>query len=389
MFSKTTICILCLGVLTTCRPIQPKLSERESLLKKTVAYLWKQQQPDGSWKSETHGLVKTGQLYTAFILWTLMDVPAKIHPLPSEKVQKALDFIRKNLRKGVLGVADEYVLEYPNYATAYGLRVLVKNGDKKDKGLIQQMITYLVKQQFDEDRHIDSLHVAYGGWGFGETRLAEGEVGHVDVSHTRRILQALQVTGYSNPATYQKARRFLQILQKHPSNTLQQPVVNMEDTLKKVFYDGGFYYSSVVPAANKAKQAPATQTHQAYFRSYATATCDGLLSLWVIEKNKQNPAIQSAYQWLLKHPNLDSPEGIPTNDPDQWHTVMFYYHLMVRAEVYKIFQTKGDWKAKIFQLLKTKQHPNGSFANPLGARNKEDDPLLASAFVVVALVATL
>ena len=41
------------------------------------------------------------------------------------------------------------------------------------------------------------------------------------------------------------------------------------------------------------------------------------------------------------------------------------------------------------RALVGKQHDDGSFANPYGAANKENDPLLATAMVVQVLTAAL
>lgn len=361
-----------------------KQSELDIITSKTCAYLWSQQQSDGSWRSATHGLLKNGIAYTPFILYALLKVPDEIYPKSKEKINKSLAFIRENIREnGIMGKSD-FVLEYPNYATAYALMVLTQFGEDKDKALIEKMKHYLIQQQFDENRNISPTHPAYGGWGFGETRLGKGEVGHVDLSNTRRVLEALQIASSLQVGIKQKAKAYLRISQKHPEEKRVQPDVRINDSLK-TFYDGGFYYSTAITAANKAKQAPQTSDLQAYYRSYATATCDGILALFAIGEKEQDEAIQSAKKWLLTNPQWEYPAGIPTEDPDQWHLVMVFYHIAVRAEAYQKLHIKGNWKKEVLNLLKNKQNADGSFANPLGARNKENDPLLASTFALIAL----
>ena len=73
--------------------------------------------------------------------------------------------------------------------------------------------------------------------------------------------------------------------------------------------------------------------------------------------------------------------------PAQWHRVLFYYHLGVRAEVYAALDELGDWRAAMVRTLSGKQRDDGSFANPYGAPNKEDDPILATALVLRVLSA--
>lgn len=374
--------------LTACNTQQEKtFTKEENLLRTTCDYLWNKQHVDGGWHSEHHGILQGGQAYTPFILHALLEVPDSIYQKPKEKVEKGLQFIRNNLSKeGILGVKDPDIVEYPNYATAYALRVLYKYGDKaKDAAMIKKMQTYLAQQQFNESRGIAPKHLGYGGWGFGETNLPKGYTGHLDLSNTRRVLQALRESQYQDEMLYKNGQKFLQVVQRHPTD--QRPQPNIDTTVKKkTFYDGGFYYSPTLPTANKAKQAPATEQYHAYFRSYATATCDGVLSLIAAGKPLNSEEITAAKKWLLKYNSLDRPDGIPSDDNEQWDTVLIYYHLMVRAEAYFALRHKGNWQAKMVDFLLKNQQKNGSFSNPAGARNKEDDPYLASTCAVVILM---
>ncbi len=45
----------------------------------------------------------------------------------------------------------------------------------------------------------------------------------------------------------------------------------------------------------------------------------------------------------------------------------------------------GEWKKDIAQIITREQLPDGSFINPIGGVNKEDDPLMASIFCASAL----
>lgn len=264
---------------------------------------------------------------------------------------------------------------------------------KRDKNnpLVKKIKKYLQDQQFTEKRNIPVRHPAYGGWGFGETRLAKGEAGHADLSHTRRILQALQMAGLEEKSIFEKAVFFLKYTQKDPADSRPQPGLDSSH-LKNEIYDGGFYYSPVVLAANKGKIELLDKAKPAlsFYRSYATATCDGLLSLLAIGKNTNDREVNNAIRWLTRHPKLEYPEGIPTDDQDEWYTVMKFYHWAVRAEAYRLINFKGEnWQKELWTLLKKEQKEDGSFANPKGARNKEDDPYLASTFALIALLNTV
>ncbi len=385
--SKTALNNLILVVLSTSLLIQCQFrqttDERTQLIQKICHFLWQAQSPDGAWHSSTHGLLKGGQAYTPFIISTLAQVPDSIYPLPHPKLAQALQFIRQKMHKQLAGEVN-LVLEYPVYSAAYSLQVLTLWGNANDKKLRQQLAQYLINQQFGEKRHLSPTHPAYGGWGFGETRLLAGEAGHVDLSITRRVLQALAISGQLNDTILAKARQFLYYTQKNPQDGRWQPQV---DSLKsqKRFFDGGFYYSPVVLGANKAKWAE-DSVHQKYYRSYATATCDGLLAWLAFGQRADTLAVQSAQKWLLAHSDLHFPAGISPNDPDQWHEVMILYHLAVRAEAYRKLSIKGNWQKSMLEILRKFEQKDGSVLNPAGARNKENDPLLGSALALLALL---
>jgi hypothetical protein len=354
--------------------------QNETTLQKACNYLWSKQSEDGAWHSETHGILKGGESLTAFLLWTLLEVPETAYRKSSKKVERGLKFIRKHINsEGVLGLSDEYVMDYPNYATSYALRILLKYGTEKDEVLIQKMKKYLLSQQFTEQREIQTSHLAYGAWGFGE-ELEKGMIGHVDLSHTRRVLQALIMTENTPDSSFLKAKNFLLLLQKHPSEKRLQPT-KVETSV--VPYNGGFYASSVTLGTNKGGILNEEQSE--YFASYATATCDGLLALLASGYSKNDEQVQSAFNWLLEHPELNFPEGMDQSDSGQWHLVMVFYHLAARAEAYKAVNHKGSWIGEMQEIITERQLENGSFSNPNGGPNKENDPLLATAFAIIAL----
>ena len=372
MFRKTIFFSILICCLCSCEFFSPKV-QNETTLQKACNFLWSKQFEDGAWHSETHGIMKGGESLTAFILWTLLEIPDSSYRKPKKKVQKGLNFIRNHINsKGVLGLSDEYIMDYPNYSTSYALRILSKYGSKKDELLIEKMKSYLLAQQFTEQRGIQASHLAFGAWGFGE-ELQKGMTGHVDLSHTRRVLQALKIAKTNSDSTFLKAKKFLSLLQKQPS----------ENQFGATFFDGGFYASSVTLGTNKG--AILNDGEAKYYASYATATCDGLLALLASGYSIDDEPVQAAYDWLIKHPKLNFPQGMDENDSGQWHLVLIFYHLAARAEAYNTINNKGNWRNEIEKIISKKQELDGSFSNPNGAPNKEDDPLLATALAIIAL----
>ena len=363
----------------------PSSAERTSadILADACEYLWSKQSDDGGWHSETHGILKSGQAWTPFILHALTRVPDSIFTAPEGGIKRGLDFISANVNTdGVIGLNDPDIIEYPNYATSYALRLLVEQGIEADSTLIRRMTDYLLAEQFTEKRGVAPDSLFYGGWGFGEINMDPGEVGHVDLSHTRRILQALRALPLSSDhdSCFARSRPFLHLLQKLPDEKREQPTMDPAGVLCSR-YDGGFYSSPIVWFSNKGRLEDSCAT----FASYATATCDGVLALLAAGYGVKDKPVRDGLDWLLRHPSLEGPEGIPQDDPNRWDRVMFYYHLAVRSELYSQTGWPEGFRRKMWDLLNARQREDGSFANPEGALNKEDDPLLATALAIIAL----
>src|SRR5207247_292916 len=111
-------------------------------------------------------------------------------------------------------------------------------------------------------------------------------------------------TGVANATVFDKAKQFLLVCQKNPADKRKQPLIRKDDT-RPVYYDGGFYYSPIITAADKGKMDSADAKYQPYIRSYATATCDGLLGLLAAGYSVNDEQVKAAIKWLEDHPRLD------------------------------------------------------------------------------------
>lgn len=361
---------------SNCSSPTAHFSPKDKMLYDAADFLWKKQNADGGWHSETHGILKSGQSVSAFVFYNLLQVPDTIYTPSEKQLKTGLKFLRKHIKDGVLGHFDPIILDYPNYATAYALRIFLHFNKKEDQALIQQMVDYLVEQQFDESRGFSAAHAAFGAWGFGEKFLEDGNHGHVDLSHTRRILQSLQLADYQDNRLYLNALSFFSILQKNTSDQRLHPTGIPS---KYATYDGGFFASSVTVSTNKGD---ILDEENPIYRSYATATADGILGLLATGLPPSDRRVQDALHWLIEHDELEFPEGIPQDDPNQWHRVMFFYHLAVRGQTYRAMNYEEDWENDFVNILLEKQLEDGSFSNPMGAANKEDDPLIATSLVL-------
>ncbi|HUF09338.1 MAG TPA: prenyltransferase/squalene oxidase repeat-containing protein [Rhodothermales bacterium] len=379
---KTLPSILLVIAVSACNQMAEPTSVTGRLISRSCDYLVDAQAEDGGWHSVTHGLMSSGQATTPFVLYALLSAPDSVCVFRQEARDAAARFIRSRVAdNGALGVFDPDILDFPNYATAYAVMSLAWIGEPDDEQLLHRMADYLVAQQIDENRGADYGHPAYGGWGFGETVFPQGSFGHVDLSHTRRVVQAIRASGHSNEETYRQAMAYLRLHQRHPSDPRVQRVLGDS---AGAWFDGGFFASASVPVVNKSTLL-AVNDEIALFTSYASATADGLLALLATGHDRSDPSVVAAYRWLEEHADFSYPQGIPTDHPSRWGEVMFFYHLMVRGEAYRAMEIEGPWRDGIISLIADKQRADGSFSNPHGAPNKEDDPHLATAMVLIAL----
>ena len=103
-------------------------------------------------------------------------------------------------------------------------------------------------------------------------------------------------------------------------------------------YDGGFYSSPVVLVANKGWRD--TIDGRTFYRSYVTASCDGVLALKACGVAISDERIVKAIEWLRTHERFDCPQSICENFPEAWDEAIQFYHLAVRTEVYDVFAVK-------------------------------------------------
>jgi hypothetical protein len=308
-------------------------------LRKAAQYLWAQQAEDGGWHSHTYGLLRSGQSLTPFVLDALLDLDER-----PKGVAGAIDFIRRNVNQdGSLGLMDSIVPDYPNYATGLGVRALVR---AKVQGW-ENMVACLRAQQFCEENGWHRDHPSYGAWGMGGGRRRPPEPGHVDLAMTRYVLEGLAAAGVRPPdPALERAQVFLE--------RCQNP-------------DGGFFFSTVNTDTNKAGEDGER------YRSYGTATADGIVALDAVGAAGDDARIKRARKWLREHHQPNRVAGFQDGPRYLWSEGLRFYYAaaIVRA-------------APGLPVLLPPQRADGSFRNSVNLV-KEDDPLIATAFAVRVL----
>jgi prenyltransferase beta subunit len=321
-------------------------STQSGPLRRAAEYLWRQQDPDGGFHSSTYGLLRSGQSLTPFVLNALLDVPESIVPRPAGAIDRALGFIKKNTNvDGALGLMDETSVDYPNYATALAITVMTKVS--APRGDIARMVDQLRAQQFSEANGWKRDDPAFGGWGMGGSLRRPPNAGHVDISMTRFVLEALNASGV--PASDRAMKSALIYLERSQNA------------------DGGFYFSPVNPEINKAGE------ENGRYVSYATATADGALALRAAGITETDDRIVKAIAWLRSHHQPDRAPGFETSPDPFWGQGLRFYYAHVISRILP------DSPIEL-----PPQYDDGSFHNP-NKLVKEDDPLIATAFALSVL----
>jgi squalene-hopene/tetraprenyl-beta-curcumene cyclase len=392
--AATAIAARALGV----EPGARESSERS--LAAAADYLWRQQSSDdGGWHSAQYGVLRSGHALTPFVLHALLQIPISIAPRDSTRVRAALDFLRERIDdEGVLGRSDPDLLEYPIYSTSYALRCLLAVQDdpafrhERDGVLVELMLLFLMTAQFDVDMGFTPESPAFGGWGFNEAR-GPGDSGHMDLAHTRRALQALReardgfkkAENFDCNHAFKQATSFLLVVQKHPRAAARPHHASdgpARSAPPPLFFDGGFYFSPIVLDANKGRRDEHPAPH---WRSYATATCDGVLALLAAGVPRDDERVTAAEAWLRQHTNLDYPQGVPTEYPEPWGDAIRFYHYAVRGEAYRALEWPAAERLRLAELVQSRQEADGSFVNRSSPLMKEDDPVLCTTLATAAL----
>ncbi len=319
--------------------------KNESPLRKAAEYLWAQQAEDGGFHSATYGLLRSGQSLTPFVLHALLAVPESAS---SAAIDRALGFIKKNTSPdGELGRMDPTSVDYPNYATALAVSAIVTAGRNGRPVDIAPMVTHLRAQQFSEQNGWMREDAPYGAWGMGGPIHRPPDAGHVDLSMTRCVLEALQSGG---------------VPPSDPVMTKALVYLNRSQNA-----DGGFYFSTVNPEINKAGEA------NSRFASYGTATADGLLALRAAGLPDTDARVMTAIRWLKDHHQPDRAPGFEGTARESWGSGLRFYY------AYVISRTRLGLPVAL-----PPQANDGAFQNS-NKMVKEDDPLIATACAVHAL----
>lgn len=325
-------------------------------LAKGARYLWSQQAADGGWHSHTYGLLRSGQSLTPFVLEALLRVPAEAYRASPANIDRAIAFIRDRTQAGALGLAVPGIPDYPNYSTALAVKALCRARCPGWESQVQPMVDYLRTQQFTGQNGWHPDDAAYGAWGMGGGRRTPPDTGHVDLSMTRYVLAAFRAAGVlPSDRVFACARVFVARCQNA---------------------DGGFFFTTTEFDTNKAGH------DGKQFRSYGTATADGILALLAVGSSLEDPCVVKARQWLVSHHDGMDVPGFAGEAYQRWPKGLAYYYSAASTEAFRALHI--ELGPRVSDGLKQSQRNDGSWSNEQNLV-KEDDPLIATGFALRAL----
>ncbi len=315
-------------------------------IERGLRWLNGQQSPDGRFPSTTYGLLKTGQSTTPFVVTSVLQLPAKLRD--EAVLEKALRSLMGLQKAGALGFAMP-APDYPTYSTALALSAWSALPQEATEVAAATALSWLLEQQYGPAW---AGHPAEGGWGMGQlVPPSPPHAGHVDLSMTRRVLQALRAAKTA-PAheAFVRARAFVE----------------------RCRAGAGFVYSPVDLALNKGGC-------EGSCLPYGSATADGILASEVLGLDVAEPLA-----WLRSNHRLDANPGIGPGPLQGFATAMRGLYRDGSATVFALLGGPEGWREAMVDSVLAEQRPDGSWANDSGLQ-KEDDPLIATSFALSAL----
>ena len=270
-----------------------------------------------------------------------------------------------------------------NYVTSAAILAFVRSGESEYDEVVQKASRFLRGLQLDGEEGYSEGDVYYGGIGYGSTERP-------DLSNLQMALEALARSGLEQGApTYEKALKFLERTQnRSESNDVRivagEIVITSGD-------DGGAGYRPGDSKAGFVELADGTKIP----RSYGSMTYALLKCFVFAGVPKDDPRMQAAWEWCSRHFTLDVNPGFEhLSDPGAAYQGLFYYfNTMARAldaygedAVVDAGGTAHAWRNELCgRIVSMQSKIDGSWINQNSPRWYEGNPLLATAYALLAL----
>jgi hypothetical protein len=358
--------------------------EIEKSIARGIDWLIAQQGLDGAWHSKTYGQLKDGAAVTTLILDALSEVPTRVQVQHLSPIQKAFAFLDRGLDKRGTVASPDGSLDFPTYAAALWLtaRRRIVFDDLPYDTWRSKLVAYLTAAQVAEPRGFAADSPSYGGWDFLGQGDAQGITTGTNISVTRYVAEALEDDLEWLRDT--NARRTLTEV-----HGIQKALdLAKAYALRCQQADGGFAFTCEPSSLNN--KAAYSDSELKKPRSYATATCDGIRTLVACGVKPDEEAVTKAIGWLAKRPGLELVPGFEGFPPEAgWDRGLRFYYYASLSQVLPLFPLadRDSRREALQKHVVSLQRDDGSWVNE-SDRMRENDPLIATAFAVVALAMT-
>jgi hypothetical protein len=348
-------------------------SAREAL-SSAIAFFVAGQSEDGAWRSSRYAAFRSGDALTPLVLWALESTGEEAAVAAIANGRKWLE----RLADKQASLAEPWSeLSYPLFTAAYAARVM-STGDKERANFWADLVERL---RINESLGWPAGDPACGAWSDSPAPpvLPQGvhpppDMIAPNISATVLALQALTATGRNSQC--KAALPFVEKCQNYSPDGADP------------FGDGGFFFAIGDPIRNKAGVAGSDAEGQQRFRSYGSATCDGLLALQECGLRENDPRRVAAVAWLMRNVRGMEHPGAWPKSRGAARESLTYYHVQSLAEVLATIPADHpvlvDQRRALVHDLSARQEANSSWVSE-APDSCEDDPVVATAFAVRAL----
>jgi squalene-hopene/tetraprenyl-beta-curcumene cyclase len=358
-------------VVTQSQPDVSLRNEVENSIGKGLTWLANKQQPGGWWAQTEHPAL------TAMVLTAFQGDPSGFYKRKFEQnIKLGYDYLASNVKPD----GSIYVKDLKNYNTALSMLAFLVANNIAYEPILKNGRKFLISQQDDFGDKGMGDHPLDGGMGYS------GSYKNSDINNTTLALEALHYTRYlksdvaNDPETkdlnWKAAAQFISRTQNLPG-TNDQAFASGDPENK-----GGFVY---FPENSMAGQATLPDGKVAY-RSYGSASYNGLLSLTYAQVDVRDPRVKAVLDWLNRNYSLEENPGMGQAG------LFYYYHMMAKGLSLAGVDTltlkdgkKLKWRPALAKRLLDLQASDGSWVNQQNGRFWERDPHLVTAHAILTL----
>ncbi len=343
-------------------PGSPLEEELLASIQKGLAFLKAHQEGDGHFVT---GRLAPKPAFTALAVSAFRNSPHRYRVDEHPFLKKAVQAILASQKDNGSIHADIPGMSFSNYSTGLALVALQEIGDPALRPTVDKAAAYL------------KLGTHKGGEGDPHAGGAGYNPGaRPDLNNTMTVAEALHKSGIpEDDPVFKEIEAFVTNTQNRPESNPQAWASSDPD------HQGGHVY--------RPGESPAgswtDREGQKHYASYGTMTYAGLVTFLYAYVDKDDPRVQSAWDWICR--NYDLHENVNMKDVGLY----YYYRIMAKAlhaygerYVTEPSGVKHDWARDMAKHLTDLQETNGSWVNA-NTKYLEGDQVLVTAYALQAL----